>query len=265
MKIINKVYNINSYLNKNIVLISDIHYSNKKDIKRLNHVLNNIKNIKPDFICIPGDLIDKSQIEDEEDFIKWLKKLSSISKIIISIGNHEFYINKKRKIYGLNKSFFNKISNINNIYLLDNKNIVIDNINFIGFTQPIECYENSKSFSKYIKCIKTYKKYYNVLLCHSPENICDNNILNKLNVDLILCGHMHGGVVPLFLRKIFKNRGLISPGMGLFPKNVYGNIKIRDANIIITSGIRILPYRILNNIFNIEVVNINLTFNKKYV
>ena len=34
MKIRNKNYVINSTLNKNIVLISDIHYSNKKDIKK---------------------------------------------------------------------------------------------------------------------------------------------------------------------------------------------------------------------------------------
>ena len=261
MKLINKVYKINIYLNKTIVLISDIHYSNKKDIKRLNYVLNNIKEIKPDFICIPGDIIDKSQIKDENDFIKWLKKLSNISKVIISIGNHEFYINKKE--YALNKPFFDKISNIDNLYILDNKNIIIDDINFIGFTQPIECYKNSKDFYKYIKYIKTYKKYYNNLLCHSPENICNKNILEKINVDLILCGHMHGGIVPLFLRKILKNRGLISPNKGLFPKNVYGYLKIKDTNIIITSGIRVLPYKILNNLFNMEIVKINLTFNKK--
>ena len=41
MKLINKIYNINSDLDKRIVLISDIHYSNKKDIKVLNYVLDN--------------------------------------------------------------------------------------------------------------------------------------------------------------------------------------------------------------------------------
>ena len=115
MKIINKTYNIYNNVNKNIVLISDIHYSNKEDIKRLSYVLENIKKQKPDYICIPGDIIDKSRVEDEESFINWLKKLSKITKVIISIGNHEFYIDKE--IYGLNQSFFKKISNINNLYL----------------------------------------------------------------------------------------------------------------------------------------------------
>ena len=39
----------------------------------------------------------------------------------------------------------NKISNIDNLYLLDNKNIIIDNINFIGLTLPIKIYDNESN------------------------------------------------------------------------------------------------------------------------
>ena len=52
MKAINKIYNLNTNLNKKIVLISDIHYSDKKDIKRLNVVLEKLRKIKIDYICI---------------------------------------------------------------------------------------------------------------------------------------------------------------------------------------------------------------------
>lgn len=259
MKIRNKKYNIDNKLNKKIVLISDIHYENKKDIKILNNLLDNIKRIKPNYICIPGDIINKSYINDEDEFIKWLEKLSKITKVIISLGNHEFFINKYKKIFGLNKKLIDKISNINNVFLLDDKNIIIDNINFIGITIPMEYYEEKK-YSDFIKClknIKTYKKYYNILLCHSPMNICDEKVLKKINVDLILCGHMHGGVVPMFLRKICKNRGFISPYKKLFPKNAYGNIKIYKTNIIISSGIKVIPFKILNY-FAPEVVSIKI-------
>ena len=264
MRIINKTYNIKSNLNKCIVLISDIHYSNKKDIKVLNYVLDNIKKIKPNYICIPGDIIDKSKINDEGLFIEWFKKLSIICKVIVSIGNHEFYINKNKKEFGLNKDFFDKLSNINNLYLLDNKNIIIDDINFIGLTHSIELYNdesnNLEQFNKNIKKLKTNKEYYNVLLCHSPVNVVNSIKLN--NIDLVLCGHMHGGVVPNFMRKLFKNDGFINPHLKLFPKNVYGYIKRNNTNIIITSGIRVLPFKLINKIFNPEVVKINLT-NKK--
>ena len=265
MKIINKVYNIESNLNKKIVLISDIHYSNKKDINKLNYILDNIKKLKPNYICIPGDIIDESNIEDEKDFIRWLKKLSKISKVIISIGNHEFYINKHKNIFGLNKVFLEKISSIENVYLLDNKNIVIDNINFIGITLPLEYYgeKNIESVNKYLNKIKLYKKYYNILLCHSTLNICNSKILKDKNIDLILCGHMHGGIVPNFMRKIFKNRGFISPNKKLFPKITYGYLKIGNTNIIISSGIKVIPYRLIDKFFRSEIVNINLTFKEK--
>jgi hypothetical protein len=259
MKIINKTYNIISKLNKKIVLISDLHYNNKKDIERLNYILNEIENIKPNYICIPGDIINKSTIDDEELFIYWLKELSKICKVIISIGNHEFYIDKHNKIFGLNKEFLNKISNINNIYLLDNKNIIIDNINFIGITLPIEVYLNNNiNIDKYLNKIKIDKKYYNILLCHSPINICKNNVLKDRNIDLVLCGHMHGGIIPNFLRFIFKTRGLVSPNKTLFPKNAYGYLKKNNTHIIITSGTKVLPNNKLSIIFKPEIVTINL-------
>lgn len=259
MKIINKFYNIDNKLNKNIVLISDIHYEDKKDIKVLNNLLDNIKKLKPDYICIPGDITDKSFIKDEKEYINWFKKLSKISKVIISLGNHEFYIKKYRKIYGLNKKLLKKISNIENIYLLDNENIVIDKINFIGLTIPMEYYREIKhnDFYKCLNNLKTNKKYYNILLCHSPMNICDKEILKNRNIDLILCGHMHGGIVPKIMRKIFKHNGLISPNKKLFPKYAYGNIKTDKTNIIISSGIKVIPFRIIN-LFSPEVVNIKI-------
>ena len=258
MKIINKFYN----LDKNIVLISDIHYSNKKDIKVLNCVLENIKKLNPDYICIPGDITNKSKIKNEKEFIDWLNKLSKVSKVIISIGNHEFYINKYKKIYGLNKPLLKEISNIENVYILDNKNIVIDNINFIGLTIPIEYYKETYSSKNFYKCLdnlKTYKKYYNILLCHSPLNISNYNILKDRNIDLVLCGHMHGGIVPKFMRKLFKQRGLISPNKRLFPKIAYGYLKVSNTNIIISSGIKVVPFKIVNKIFKPEIVKLNLT------
>lgn len=263
MRIINKTYNIKSNVNKNIVLISDIHYSSKQDLKQLNLVLDSIKKTNPDYICIPGDITNRSNIKDQDALLDWLKKLSTVSKVIISIGNHEFYINKYKKIYGLNKGLLDKISKINNLYLLDNKNIIIDNINFIGFTSPIEYYEERKTlndFYKYLNKIKTNKKYYNILLCHSPLNISKNNVLKNKNIDLVLCGHMHGGLVFNFLKPIFKNRGIISPKKKLFPKIAYGHIKINDTDILITSGIKVLNYKLINKLFSPEIVQINLTF-----
>lgn len=264
MKIINKTYNLGSNLNKSTVLISDIHYYSKRDINNLNKILDNIKKINPDYICISGDIIDKSNVYDFDDFIIWLEKLSNINKVIISLGNHEFYVNKKNNIYGLNKDYISKIKKIDNLYLLDNTNKIIDDINFIGITLPIEHYmyykEETSDFQKNIKNIKSKQGYYNILLCHSPINIVKHEVLKKLYVDTILCGHMHGGIVPNFLRGIFGHKGIISPSKTLFPSNVYGYIKKDNKNIVITSGIKMLPDRLklFNKLLYSEIVIIKL-------
>lgn len=263
MKIVNKKYNIGNKLNKNIVLISDIHYYSKKDIKHLNKVLDKIKKISPNYICISGDIIDKSKVFDLELLINWLRKLSTICKVIIVLGNHEFYIDKKNNIYELSKDYIDSVKKINNLYLLNNENIIFDNINFIGLTLPIEHYtnkqESKEDFTKYIKNIKTNKNCYNILLCHSPVNICNEKILSKINIDLALCGHMHGGLIPQGLRFIFKQRGLLSPQKKLFPNNVYGKIVYNNKNIIITSGIKVLSEshcKYFKSVFSSEIVEI---------
>lgn len=265
MRIVNKKYNINSNLNKKIILISDIHYYSKNDIPRLNKVLDNIKKINPDYICITGDIIDSSNVYDFNLLIEWLNKLVNVSNVMMVLGNHEFYVNKSNGIYKLNAEYINQLNMIDNLYFLDNKSMIIDNINFIGITLPIEHYmyngEDKEEFKKYIKNIKTNNKYYNVLLCHSPINICEKEIIEKTNVDLVLCGHMHGGVVPRFLRPLFVSKGLISPQKKLFPNYAYGNIKIENKNVIITSGIKVLSeshFYLLRNVFSSEIVEIDL-------
>ena len=258
MKLFNKIYNLKNKVPKEIILISDIHYASKKDIKYLNKLYLKLKELDPEYICIPGDLIDEAYIKDEDILIEWLEKLSQISKVIYSLGNHENCVNKKKKQFGYNKNLLNKISNIKNLYLLDNNNVEIDNINFIGITIPMKYYLEKEVDDKELKDIfhklKTKKRKYNILLCHSPIDICTSNYLKDSNIDLVLCGHMHGGILPRFLRKIFKNSGIISPERKLFPRNSYGYIKICDTEVIISSGIMVI--RQLRNLFVSEIVKI---------
>lgn len=69
---------------KKIVSISDIH----SNVSVLPGLLRVLETLKPDYICIPGDLSDKSN-EDKTEIIIWLRELSSIFKTIISNGNHD--------------------------------------------------------------------------------------------------------------------------------------------------------------------------------
>lgn len=268
MKINNKIYDIKASFNKKIVLISDIHYDNKKNLKHLYKVIRHIKKIKPDYICIAGDFINRTDIKTSDLFISWLSSLALVSEVIISVGNHDIsQFGKKNDC--TNKDLFSKIRKINNVHFLDNEIYKTPDIDFIGLTFPFDYYYTYGENVKYVhECVDDKfvldSKKYNILLCHTPypiTQLSDVKLFNECN--LILSGHMHGGVVPNLFRVLFKSRGIFSPvksSRRFFCKDMYGYIK--EKNLIISSGITKLSdnvrIKFLNRVFDSEVVIINL-------
>ena len=259
-------YKVKSDLNKTIVLISDLHYYSKKDLAKLNLVLDEIKTIKPDFICIPGDFIDEARVYDLDLFVDYLNKLSKISKIVISIGNHDITIRKSSSEY-YNKKLFEQIKKNKSIYLLNNEIKEIGNIRFIGINLGFNYYDYTNSKNEFVKQFNKIKevdsKKYNILLCHCPMVVTKDEIVDKINskVDLVLCGHMHGGITPKSLLKILKNRVLISPEKHhFFVKDSYGYIKKKNIEYIITSGVTKLSHSshisFFDKLYSSEIVKI---------
>ena len=81
MRIKIKNYTYSNKFNKKILLFSDIHYYSKKDKKVLNKLLKITKKLKPDYICIAGDLIDTNPIYDKEILLDFFSQLIMILKI----------------------------------------------------------------------------------------------------------------------------------------------------------------------------------------
>lgn len=252
-----KIYNIGNR-NKRICLITDLHFCDNYDLSILKKIEDNVLNNKPDFVCLSGDIIDTASVI-YSDFIEYLKEfiktLSKTSQVIISLGNHEI-TNFKNK--GLKKevepanifdviNWFMELNKIENVYFLNNKNLVRGDICFIGFNPDYEYYkkEDNKLFIKDLdRKIKMNKKYYNVLLCHSPINVFSPLTLKYSKeikkADLILSGHMHNGLI---LRCFdFKGCwGLISPLKKPFPKYARNKatkkIDNKEVNLIISGGV----------------------------
>lgn len=268
MKIRINKYNISNKYKKKIVLISDIHYCNKSNIKDLNILKEEIIKINPDYICIPGDIIDDKNIKDKDLLINWFKNLSENIKIFISLGNHDFYYNHTPDIEY--DDIFIKLDKIKNIYVLDSKIHTEYKINFIGTTLPNDYYELDEDSSELIYYMnKKFNKLdnnLNILLMHSPYQITKKQVLEEIkchkNIDLILCGHMHAGLAFNFTKKILKGRGIISPKLKLFPKYCYGLHNIDNIKVIISSGIRKLSKShklgFLNFLYDSEIIVINI-------
>lgn len=269
---VNKVKLVSDKIACRLVLISDIHYSSKDDLNKLNKVLEEIKVLNPDYICIAGDICDQAKVSNGDLLIKWLERLALIKPVMMIYGNHDLALYKSQSSY-FNKTFFDKVKKLKNVNLLNNEMIVDNNIRFIGLNLGFYHYykkdEGKVDFINfYNKTVKKLNsKYYNILINHSPIALTKDGVLKKLNdyknIDLVLCGHMHGGLVPNVLRPIFKNRGLISPGKKYWlVKHAYGHFKIDDVNFIVSSGITKLSdvskFGYLDKFFSPEIVLIEI-------
>lgn len=243
----------NSKVNKDITLvhIADIHFSMITKEKKLQSVSSEILKIKPDYVLITGDLIDDASIINNKykikELLNFLTDIAREVKVLISLGNHDIFMEKDYK-------FFKKLDELNNIYVLDNSFYKDDSIYVVGLTLPNKYYYNivgDESSVVLLNHLNTYKKLIakmpedlpKILMLHSPIKVMEPEVINKLNdFDLILSGHTHGGMMPTLLGKIFKgNYGIIAPNKKLFPEVARGRIDKcvdnKQVSLIINSGI----------------------------
>lgn len=267
----NKYHKFNK-LNKRICLLADIHYNFDYDLNRFDLIIENIKKNNPDYICIPGDIVDSVDIINDPkiDYLThFIKDISSVCPVIIVKGNHDEtkFIDKKHNYYNTDK-YFKKLGEFNNVYYLNNTYITLDNVNFYGISLSFDYYyskkhEDNQKFINELDKLKVETNENNILLCHTPTNVLNNNTIkeskniNKFN--LVLSGHMHNGLVFNFLDGK-GSRGFIGPFSRIFPKYAKGLSTKNNTNLIITGGIikfSLHAPKILYKINNIYPMNID--------
>ena len=81
--------------------IVDLHYQKTtvpEDANNIPNIVNHARESKPDFIVILGDSLDdheKVDVQAQNNLCKLLKKLRTIARVYILVGNHD-YINNKQ-------------------------------------------------------------------------------------------------------------------------------------------------------------------------
>ena len=252
-----KVYNIGSK-NIKICLLTDLHFCLNYDLSILKKIEDNVLINKPDFVCLSGDIIDSASVIYEsyiEHLKEFIKSLAKTSQVIVSLGNHDITniknIGFKKEVEAANifdvTNWFMDLNKLENVYFLNNKNLVRGDICFIGYNPDYEYYkkEDNKLFIKDLdRKIKMNKKYYNILLCHSPINVFNSLTLKYSKeikkCNLIFSGHMHNGLIL----RCFDHKGcwgLVSPLKKPLPKYARNKatkvIDNREVNLIISGGI----------------------------
>lgn len=167
-----------------IVQISDLHIGGLIDQKFVKESVSKINALKPDIVCITGDLIDTS-LEYIEDAINELNNIKSKHGIYYILGNHEYFHDVKKIINFIKHT---------KLTLLLNENIHVDalKLNIVGVTDLIGYRMNFLAPDIHKAFRGTNPAYKTILLAHQPKFIEE---LGDFKPDLILSGHTHGGQI----------------------------------------------------------------------
>lgn len=231
------------------VFISDLHCKEYGEKNR--DLVAKIKEQNPEFIAVGGDMVNKYSTDDHV-MRELLPQLAEIAPTYCVLGNHELAL--KDEI-----DFKNDIDSTG-AKLLDNEMVTL-NINgekiLLGGMSDFPYYEyNAPDYDtpeRYFwdEFKENSKDCYSILLHHQPEYL--ESIMQDSNVDLVMCGHTHGGAVQIpFVGGVF------APNQGFFPKYDKGEFDLYNTKMIISAGLGdAYPILRLNNCPEISVVEIN--------
>ncbi|WP_434797305.1 metallophosphoesterase [Terrisporobacter vanillatitrophus] len=220
-----------------IVQISDLH--NRSFGKNNINLINEIDKINPQVVFITGDIID-GENKNFQVALNLLENLTNKYQVYYITGNHEqkALIKRYKELY---KEYFKKLQYLSAIHL-DNEKIQIkkdkSHINIYGLTVPFKCYKYLFDKDKSIYLDKSFlqnnlplinKNEYNILLVHTPFYFDE---YEKWGSDLILAGHVHGGIIRLPIIG-----GLLSPNRQFFPKYDLGKFDKNNSTMIVTKGL----------------------------
>lgn len=209
-----------------IIQISDLHFDQLRYFHK--SIAKKINLIKPDLIFITGDSVDHTEkIKDLEKFLELIDK--SIQKYAIT-GNWEYWgnVDLTRLKNAYSKYNCELLINENRTISLKNREISI-----IGIDDLVG---GNADFGKAIEDLNPTET--NIVLTHCPQHrdiITEHK--GKLNIDLVLAGHTHGGQITFLGFVPFKPQG-----SGKYLKGWY---KQSEPKMYISKGIgtSVLPIR----------------------
>ncbi len=238
--------------NLKLCLITDLH-NNCKNIEK---VTKKIREFAPELILLAGDMVDKHK-ENNRYAEQFIIELSKIAPVYYAVGNHEETLMQEH--YSSWENYFHRIKDnvcfLNNesCYASNDKNLVIS-----GLSLPKEFYKKGSLYTKveYLPKISIPKNRFHIMLAHNPEYA---KLYEKYKADLILSGHLHGGLMRLPLIG-----GLVSPRLR-FPGCDAGIVSLKkDRKLFISRGLgsHTIPLRFFNRV-EINFLVVCGTKNKK--
>ncbi len=204
-----------------IAHISDLH--GKRFGKENHRLARLIDSIRPDVLCMTGDMVNGKR-DDGSAFIELLANLKGKYPRLYVSGNHEvrnIWLNEKANREGFLSA------------LMKYGTTVLDGTSYSSEGLPVSFHGMKDSRDKHVDIEEGLgakdKEDINIALIHRPSRF---EQAAKAGYDLILSGHLHGGVV-----RIPFAGGLLSPDKAIFPKYDKGVFHDFGSALCVTSGL----------------------------
>lgn len=228
------------------VVIADLH--NKQYGKDNESLLQAIREQKPDFILIAGDILTAAPGKTMKPALDFLKALAEEYPVYYGNGNHEHRLKLYPETYGFMAQEYAEGLHEIGIEPLVNSHVFLAELGVAVYGAEIH-----RKYYRRLQIPDMEEDYlskilgqadpsvYTVLLAHNPDYFPQ---YAGWGADLTISGHVHGGVV----RVPFWGKGVISPGMLLFPKYDGGIFRQGKAVMLLSRGLGMhtIPIRIFN-------------------
>lgn len=227
------------------VVLADLH--NKQFGKNNALLLKAIEEQEPDGIFIAGDILTAHPGKSMQVAIDLVTALAGRYPIFYGNGNHEHRLKLYPQTYGdmakeygeaLAKAGVQPLVNAHQVLKEHNISIYgaeIDRYYYKRFTVP-------NMDEDYLRKLlgEPKEEEYTVLLAHNPDFFPN---YAAWGADLVLSGHVHGGMV-----RIPGWKGVVSPNVRLFPKYDGGKFTEGKSTMILSRGLGMhtIPVRLFN-------------------
>ena len=191
----------------------------------------------PDAIVLLGDLFPSHSEEEDRDYVVSLtQRMQEIAPVYFAMGNHEKSYTSK---YG--SGWIDEIRRTGAMVFdeswadveLSGNTIRLGGTMGHGylFGRTSAQFHASPEYNVLFRL--EHSRYPAILLSHMPDTVALSDGRARWHIDLVLCGHTHGGVI-----RVPGIGGLFAPMQGWWPPYDYGDMMLNDQmRMIITSGL----------------------------
>lgn len=225
----------------NLIFLSDLH--NRVYGEKNEPLLQAIRNEKPDLILIGGDMLVGKEDASYDIALDFTSQLPEIAPVLYATGNHEQRMREKPEIYQAAYADYRQQLKDRGVLFLENGSCRIEAgtvlLEISGVELPSASYKKLKKLPIQASDIAEYlhkdsvsvteDSVYRILLAHNPAYM---NAYRGWGADLILSGHLHGGVM-----RLPGIGGVITPQAFLFPKYSGEMTKEGEQTIIVSRGL----------------------------